>query len=255
MDFYDYYDYGLDYGLAGLFGAAAGVFIIILLVVLALVLVLYILRSIGLMTLARNRGIPNPWLAWIPIAGDFTLGAIVDDINERESGSTPFRFILLGGSILNVLLNWFLSDSMSSLGGLLGLAMYVLYVVCLNKIFKCYRPHSATSWTVLCAIPFTAFMQSIFPFVMRNDQPAWNQQPPYGGYPGGGYNAPPPGEPWQGYPGAQGQQPPQGNWQQPPQGNWQQPPQEPSQDRPYSDPTGSGMFQEPERSPFEEDGQ
>lgn len=243
MDFYDYYGYGLDYGWAGLLGAFAGVFMVIFVIIAAIALTLYILRSIGIMALARNRGLSNPWMVWIPVVGNFTLGAIVDDINEREGSSSVFRYILLGGGILSALLSWFLRDSMSSLSGLVSLAMYVLIVVSLNKVFKCYRPYSATSWTVLCAIPFTAFMQSIFPFVIRNAQPNWIN-PPQGGY-DGGYQTPPPGTPWQGYPG-QGPGPNGG----PPYDQWQQPPQ-----NPYGgDPTGSGMFgNEAERSPFEDD--
>ena len=38
----------------------------------------YVLRSIGLYTIAKRRGISNPWLAWIPVAWVWMLGSISD---------------------------------------------------------------------------------------------------------------------------------------------------------------------------------
>jgi hypothetical protein len=39
-------------------------------------LVFYVLKSIGLSTLAANRGIENPWLAWIPVADLYIMGLV-----------------------------------------------------------------------------------------------------------------------------------------------------------------------------------
>ena len=38
----------------------------------------YVLRSIGLYSIAKRRGIANPWLAWIPVAWVWVLGSISD---------------------------------------------------------------------------------------------------------------------------------------------------------------------------------
>ena len=38
----------------------------------------YFLRSIGLYSMAKRRGINNPWLAWIPVAWVWVLGSISD---------------------------------------------------------------------------------------------------------------------------------------------------------------------------------
>lgn len=220
--------YGSDVG--GAIAAVAGVILIIALIAMAVVVLLWVLRSLGLMTLAKNRGLANPWLAWIPVVGVYTLGAIADDINEKEGSRSFFRYILLGGSILNMLLSGatygstftsILNDpydysgmlaagGLSSIGGLISLAFYIITIICLNRIFKCYRPGSSTSWTVLCV--FLPFMQSIFPFTIRNSQPNWIN-PPYQGGPGG-YN-PNQGGSWQ------GQQ--QGGYAPPPQGGYAPP--------------------------------
>lgn len=235
----DYYDYFMDdyFSAAGLYGLAAGIMAVVGAIVLLFCLILYIFNSIGIMTIARNRGLNNPWLVWIPFVGGYTLGAIADDISARQGGSGIFRFLLLGGGIFNLLsglLGWF-----SGIASLVSIAVYVITVVALNKMFQAYRPHSSTVWTVFCAIPFTCFMQSIFPFVMRNNQPqdvygpgGYNQG--YGpggynqGYGSGGYNqgysqdeygapprpnTPPPSPdggyhvPYQGSPGGQNRQP------------------------------------------------
>ena len=44
----------------------------------ALVIAAYVLRSIGLYTIAKRRGIANPWLAWIPVGWVWILGSISD---------------------------------------------------------------------------------------------------------------------------------------------------------------------------------
>ena len=50
----------------------------------------YVLLSIGLYTIAKRRGIKNPWMAWIPIASTWLLGCISDQyhyITRREEKS------------------------------------------------------------------------------------------------------------------------------------------------------------------------
>lgn len=165
-------------------------------------LVFYILRSIGITTLARNRGMTNPWLIWIPVVGIFMTGAILDDINQKKGKKTYFRLILLIGNVwyfIPTRIGYaFLFDVSGTMpvddasdmfmvficiGGLIGLGLYVFKVIVLHQIFKNYRPQSATTWTLFCALPVTMFMQDIFPFVMRNDLLPWVEywNPPQSG--------------------------------------------------------------------------
>lgn len=202
-----------------------GAEIVIFLLILAVIVVgagiaLYVLESIGVMKLARNRGMRNPWLIWIPVVGSFTIGALADDIQARQGKQTYFRYLLLGGNLLGSVISNvsnasyfstlsrmidnpyyydmysnpnFLTSNFLSFGSLIGLAVYVLTVIALNYIYKCYRPQSAASWTVLSAVPLTCFMQSIFPFIIRNDPP---QEPNYGAYnPYPGHDNQPPYQP------------------------------------------------------------
>lgn len=49
-----------------------------LLLTLAFAVVSYVLHSVGLYTIARRRRIPRPWLAFLPIGGNWILGSISD---------------------------------------------------------------------------------------------------------------------------------------------------------------------------------
>lgn len=46
----------------------------------------YVLYSLGLYTIAKRRGINNPWLAWIPVGSVWILGYIADDYRTRQTG-------------------------------------------------------------------------------------------------------------------------------------------------------------------------
>ena len=65
-----------------------GVYLIYALVVFALPLATYVLQSLGLYKIAKNRGIKKPWLAWLPIAGSWVLGCISDQYRYVVSGET-----------------------------------------------------------------------------------------------------------------------------------------------------------------------
>jgi len=56
--------------------AALGGFIF---VIIGIGVAAYVLASLGLMKLAENRRIENPWLAWIPFGNLFILGKLVGD--------------------------------------------------------------------------------------------------------------------------------------------------------------------------------
>ncbi len=74
------------------------VFLVIIAVCLACMLANYIMESIALHTLAKRRNLSSPWLAWIPIARNWTKGAIADDQDKMTIGKDRhFRLFLLIG--------------------------------------------------------------------------------------------------------------------------------------------------------------
>lgn len=77
----DMYDFS---GFAGM-GAIEDAMLVFLAVYLIIMLfagiyaiAVYVLQSLGMYTIAKRRGIHNPWLAWIPVGNMWILGSISD---------------------------------------------------------------------------------------------------------------------------------------------------------------------------------
>lgn len=82
---------------------AIGVVLIVLLVYLllmAFLIVNYVFQSLSLHTLARRRGIANPWLAWIPYGNYWIIGALARDHDKQNGISRRWDKILLILSII-----------------------------------------------------------------------------------------------------------------------------------------------------------
>ncbi len=79
-------------------GIATGVIFIVIgvyLLIAGLLLATYIMNAIAFYTLARRRQIPNPFLAWIPIANSWIIGSIVDDYEKRLGFNRKWRVLML----------------------------------------------------------------------------------------------------------------------------------------------------------------
>lgn len=51
----------------------------------------YVFTALALYTMAKRRGIHNPWLAWIPFANVWLLGCISDQYRSVARGETKYR--------------------------------------------------------------------------------------------------------------------------------------------------------------------
>ena len=146
------YSYGLDPELAAFlteFGfALVGVLAVVLLLVVAVGIVFYVLKSIGLYTIAKRRGIHHAWLAWVPLASYWVLGCISDQYQYVVKGKTRNkRLVLLLAGIASVLLsgavpvinisNQTIGAVPALVGGLLlgGLGLLSLCVSILTTVF------------------------------------------------------------------------------------------------------------------------
>ncbi len=82
-----YYDYSVSTG-SEVASMGAGIIIIFLLVVLfvllAVAVVSYIITSYSLYKIARKRGIANPWMSWVPVLSNYTIGKITDEYDGRN---------------------------------------------------------------------------------------------------------------------------------------------------------------------------
>lgn len=95
------YDYGYDYGYGSSMGVedVAGIILVVFgavfLVALAVGAIFYVLQSVGTYTIAKRRGIHNPWLAWLPIGNMWILGCISDQYQYVARGKKTNRRIAL----------------------------------------------------------------------------------------------------------------------------------------------------------------
>ena len=162
-----------------------GVFVVIALIALAVGLVCYILGSIGNYTIAKRRGIHNPWLAWIPIAKLWITGCISDQYQYVVKGKIKNRrklLLILG--IANMVVSGMVqgvsnalilagseeaamaSGAIALVAGLLGMgvgiAMSVFYYMSMYDLYTSCNPQNNVLLLVLSIVfqvtePFFVF--------------------------------------------------------------------------------------------------
>lgn len=217
--------YGFEEALITIFGILVLVFV----VWAVSALVFHLIKGAGLARMARNAGLPNPALAWIPVANNYLLGCLCDRAVYCRTGK-QWRFsiilpvldlvsILGGGSITAALYGistsylYYGSDfditneGFRSFGGnLFAIATTVAMAIALYHLFCDYDPGREVLYTVLSVI-FGSVAQAILIFVLRDRVPlsaqAGGYPPPYQAPGQPGPWAPPPAGPAQ-----WGQQPP-----------------------------------------------
>ena len=142
-------------------------------ILLAVMIVFYVLKSLGVMAMAANKGIENAWLAWIPIADLYILGSIVEEMdlfgNRLTNLGMWLPVIMVGGIILEMI---------PIIGMLVGLAILVFFLLFSYQLFSMYSPSQAVLFTVLSILG----LWPIFVFIIRNNQPV-GQTPSEGNFP------------------------------------------------------------------------
>lgn len=65
----------------------------------------YVLTALGLYTIAKRRGIKNPWLSWVPVINCWIVGSISDQYRYVVKGEVKSkRKVLLTLNIINAVL-------------------------------------------------------------------------------------------------------------------------------------------------------
>ena len=142
-----------DYGVLGFILGAGLIFFILF---LAFFIVAYVLFAIGLQTLANNKGLQYPWLAWIPIVNLYLLGLLV-----KEESKIPYiEWILPGGTA-------FLSIFGDFLFGLLSIALFVINIMTLYLLYKKYSKNYIIMTVLSIILPV---LSPFFVFAIRNNQ-------------------------------------------------------------------------------------
>lgn len=177
----------------------ASIYGVVLMVAVVFGLVFYVMRSVALHTIAKRRGLNNPWLAWIPVACDWIIGSVSDQYRYVVKGENKSRRKLLlglsaatfiGSLIVSCFLLLFvvrivmaaenLSDSsiasmiIAPMLGISGISSFLSIVSIVYFVFRCiamydvYRscePENAVLYLVLGII--FGFLEPIFLLVIR----------------------------------------------------------------------------------------
>ena len=142
-------------------GALAGamIFGIILLIIVFLIgIAMYILFSLGLMKMAQNRGLENPWLAWIPIGNFYLAGKLLDNVDIATYNVNKLELVLP-----IALIGSGLFSAIPLLGQLISLAVFIFMIFVAIKFAKMYAPENYVLYTVL-----TVLFSPIMFFVLKN---------------------------------------------------------------------------------------
>lgn len=151
----------LDWILA-LIGWLVNVSLIILVVTIIVFLawiVSYVLLSFGLYQAAQKRSIQFPWMAWVPFARYYLVGAML----HNELVVTPrtripyFQYILPIASALPILVA-------GPISWLVTLAIYALVVMAYIGLFRQYGEANPITCGVLAGLPFLEIIGSVLVF-------------------------------------------------------------------------------------------
>lgn len=110
----------------------------------------YIFFSFALYKLVQKRGMPNPWMAWIPIAQFYILGLMVKK-TKISTFEIPSLEIVLPVGLLAVLI----LGAIPVIGTLISLAFYVLTFFVLMELYKQYIPEKALTYALLSILGVT----------------------------------------------------------------------------------------------------
>ncbi len=181
-------------------------------------IVAYIFSSIGLYSIAKRRGIKAPGLAWVPVGSMWILGSIADQFDYVRTGAVKAKrkvllwltlVLLILGVVTSILVSQLMTqiimyafygydlDYVMSLmapylwililplaSSIIGFVAMIIEFICLHKLYKSCKPHSATVLTV-----FSVLFSIIIPFaifgVRKHDDGMYADPAPQTGFQSG----------------------------------------------------------------------
>lgn len=137
-----------------------GLGIMFVLLFLGIFVVFYVFRSLGLYTMAKERGIGYAWLAWVPFAKNWIVADLIGGKNATIWGLGFVNWILTLGVLTVFIPTW--------VGTIIYLVYLVYYWFCYNRLYQVYAKEQSTMYTVLSVL----FMNSdaIILFFIRKNQ-------------------------------------------------------------------------------------
>ena len=171
--------------------------LVLYLVLFAFLIATYVLQSLALHTLARRRGIANPWLAWLPFGNYWIIGSLARDYDKQNNIQRRWDKTLLilaiifsagyilmyvglmvGGIIAAMNVNAATMTEEAAISMVLGVfaafiptmmvaaALQIINYICFFKIFESTVTEKALKYFLLTL--FVPFAQPICLFLCRN---------------------------------------------------------------------------------------
>ena len=89
------------------FAVMGSVILVAMIIALLANVVMWVFRSLPVYTIAKRRGLRNPWLAWIPVGSEWIIGSVSDQYQYLTQGKNRNRRkILLILSLTAMVLGW-----------------------------------------------------------------------------------------------------------------------------------------------------
>lgn len=117
-----------------------GILLVAYLLIIVLGIASYIMNSVALQRIATRRQVPNPWLAWIPIAKSWLIGNISDEYDGRGGIKRKWRVVLLTLSLISIA---------GIVAGYIGLVAWVAKMALQSEVMGEYAAGSIGIFVVL----------------------------------------------------------------------------------------------------------
>lgn len=145
------------------------IFISFIGIILVIAIILYVLKGIGLMKMAKRGGIRNSWLAFVPLLSIYILGNV--DFEDKI-----MLILLLGLKIFiysSVMLAFFIKVDLiiSILSVMVSISQLASTTLSYYAIYKIYNKFSDRAVTMLVLdVLSCSLLQPIFLFSTRNNE-------------------------------------------------------------------------------------
>ncbi len=175
----------------------AAIILFVYLILFGFLIATYVLQSLALHTLARRRGIANPWLAWLPYGNFWIIGAIARDYDKQNNicrrwdKTMLILSIVFSVSYIVTYIGAFVGTMIAALNidaatmpeeaavaimliaifmfipiMVIAVALQIITYICFFKIFESTVPEKALKYFLL--ILFVPFAQPVCLFLCRN---------------------------------------------------------------------------------------
>lgn len=120
----------------------------------------YILNGLFYSKVAKEHGVQNTWMAWVPWVNTYYHGKVAGDMTNDAKYTQYYTISYIAYLVISMIS----SDSflLSILTLAISICFLVLTIMGIQKIYKFYIPNSATLLAVLSIIPFVQIVVMIY---------------------------------------------------------------------------------------------